>query len=60
MAEGKVYRWPGAVPRIPTEQQLWEGQTPGERRPNKKDTNPGGSSVPATRTSTPPALEGGH
>jgi len=27
MAEGKVYRWPGAVPRIPTEQQLWEGQS---------------------------------
>ncbi|CAE7176860.1 unnamed protein product [Symbiodinium pilosum] len=27
MAEGKVYRWPGAPPGIPTEAQLWEGQT---------------------------------
>ena len=26
MAEGKVYRWPGAAPRIPTEQQMMEGQ----------------------------------
>ena len=26
MAEGKVYRWPGAQPRIPTEQQMMEGQ----------------------------------
>lgn len=27
MAEGKVYRWPGAVPRIPTEDQMMEGQS---------------------------------
>lgn len=27
MAEGKVYRWPGAQPRIPTERQMMEGQT---------------------------------
>ncbi|CAE7457739.1 Tars1 [Symbiodinium natans] len=27
MAEGKAYRWPGAPPSIPTEAQLWEGQS---------------------------------
>ncbi|CAK9009479.1 Neutral ceramidase B (N-CDase B) (NCDase B) (Acylsphingosine deacylase 2B) (N-acylsphingosine amidohydrolase 2B) [Durusdinium trenchii] len=27
MAEGKVYRWPGAVPKIPTQDQMMEGQT---------------------------------
>jgi len=27
MAEGKSYRWPGAPPSIPTEAQLWEGQS---------------------------------
>lgn len=26
MAEGKVYRWPGAVPKIPTQDQMMEGQ----------------------------------
>ena len=34
MAEGKVYRWPGAQPKIPTEAQMMEGQKLGSTETN--------------------------